>query len=238
MRAAPRSGLAIVVRALLGARTGVARADDELREADAAAAEASATPAQEEPDPTRLDVERLPPEAIEVTRDMFERGLYVHAELGGRGFAGGLGRYSDPGVWSRVGFGYEFTQWLAFGVAAELSLHALDAAAPPTTGTFQVIDALAELRLQLPLSARAALFRIGEGGIAWVPGNLLTPYGFEDVESIGLTYGGSLGFDWHLMSRHHSMGILAGARLYPNLTGPDGEQAIGIHSAAYLKYVF
>ena len=40
------------------------------------------------------------------------------------------------------------------------------------------------------------------------------------------------------MSRHHSLGLMAGARLYPNLAGPDGEAAIGIHSAAYLKYVF
>ena len=37
---------------------------------------------------------------------------------------------------------------------------------------------------------------------------------------------------------HHSLGLLAGARLYPNLAGPDGEAAVGIHSAAYLKYVF
>ena len=122
--------------------------------------------------------------------------------------------------------------------AVELSLHALDAPAPPATGTFQLIDAVAALRLQLPLSARAALFLAGEGGVGFVSGNLLVPYGIENADSIGLIYGGSLGFDWHLMSRHHSMGILAGARLYPSLDGPDDEKAIGIHSAVYLKYVF
>jgi hypothetical protein len=63
-------------------------------------------------------------------------------------------------------------------------------------------------------------------------------YGVRDADTIGFTYGGSLGFDWHLLSRHHSFGILAGARLYPNLAGLRDEQTIGIHSAAYLKYVF
>ena len=203
-----------------------------------APAEATSSPAQEEPDPTRLDVERLPPEAIEITRDMFEQGFYAHAELGARGFAGGVGRLADSGFLGRVGIGFEFTQWLALGAAVELSIHALDAPAPPNSGTFQLIDAIAELRLQLPLSARAALYLAGEGGIAVIPGNLLVPYGIEDADGAGLTYGGSLGFDWHLMSRHHSLGLMAGARLYPNLAGPDGEAAIGIHSAAYLKYVF
>ena len=44
----------------------------------------------EQPDVTRLDVERLPPEALEITRNMFARGLYVRGLLGGRGFFGGV----------------------------------------------------------------------------------------------------------------------------------------------------
>jgi hypothetical protein len=195
-------------------------------------------PSSEAPDPTRLDVERLPPEAIEVDRDMFAQGLFVGAELGGRGFAGGVGRIAQPGLFSRVLLGYELTRWLMLAAGAELSLHATDAAAPPAPATFEVVDAILQLRLQIPLGARAGLFASGEGGIGWVPGNLLEAYGLLDAGDIGLTYGGSLGFDWHLLSKHHSLGLLAGARLYPNLNGPDGELAIGIHSLAYLKYVF
>jgi hypothetical protein len=192
----------------------------------------------ETPDPTRLDVERLPPEAIAVTRDMFDHGLFLQGLIGGRGFAGGLGRISQPGMFARVGLGYELFDWLSLGTAIELSLHDTDAPPPPAPGSFEVMDMLVELRLQLPLSARAALWLAGEGGIGWTPGNLLATYGIRDANDIGLVYGGSLGFDWHLLSKHHSIGLMAGARLYPNLNGIGGETTLGIHSAAYLKYVF
>jgi hypothetical protein len=204
-----------------------------------AAAPARAQGAETEaPDATRLDVERLPPEAIDITRDMFSRGLFLQGTLGGRGFAAGLGRISRPGAFARVGLGYEFFTWLAVAAAFELSLHDTDAPAPPAPSTFELCDAVAELRLQLPLSARAALWLGGEAGVDWVPGNLLEAYGLSHADELGVMYGGSLGFDWHVLSRHHSLGLLAGARLYPNLAGLRDEQTIGIHSAAYLKYVF
>jgi len=204
----------------------------------AAATASSSTPAAEAPDPTRLDVERLPPEALEVTRDMFSSGLFVHGHLGGRGFVGGVGRLSNPGPLARVGLGLELLPWLMLGAGVELSLHETSAPPPPSPGTFQVVDLVGELRLQWPFSARAALWLAGEAGLDFLPGNLLSAYGLPDADSAGLMYGGTLGFDWHLLSRHHSIGLLAGARLYPNLQGIDGEQALGVHSAAYLKYVF
>lgn len=191
---------------------------------------------EEAPDPTRLDVERLPPEAIEVTRDMFAAGPFVYAELGGRGFAGGLGRVADAGVLGRVGVGYELSVWLLLGVSIELSLHETAAPAPPAPSSFQLIDGIAEARLRLPLSARAALWLGGEAGLGWVPGNLLPVLGIPDSESLALIYGGSLGFDWHLLSKHHTLGLRAGTRLYPGLEGTD--PTFGIHGAATLAYAF
>ena len=192
----------------------------------------------EAPDPTRLDVERLPPEAIAVTRDMYSRGLFVQAHLGGRGFVGGVGRLSQPGPFARTGLGYELSDWFMLGAALELSLHETDAPAPPNASAFQLVDVLLEARLQWPWSARAALWLAGEVGFNWVPGNLLATYGLTDADGTGPMFGGSLGFDWHLLSRHHSIGLIGGARKLPNLDGPDGEPAIAVHSAAYLKYVF
>ncbi|HEX6240722.1 MAG TPA: hypothetical protein VFZ61_07510, partial [Polyangiales bacterium] len=40
----------------------------------------------ESPDPTRLDVARLPPEAIQITRDLYAHGFFVEAQLGAQGF--------------------------------------------------------------------------------------------------------------------------------------------------------
>jgi hypothetical protein len=193
-------------------------------------------PATEAPDPTRLDVERLPPEAIELTRDMFAHGPFVYGELGGRGFVGGLGRVADPGVMGRLGVGLEITDWLLIAAAAELSLHETVAPPPPAPGSFQLLDGIAEIRLRWPMTVRASLWLGGEAGVGWVPGNLLPVLGIEDAESLSLIYGGSLGFDWHLLSKHHSIGLRAGARMYPGLNGDD--PTIGIHAAAQLAYVF
>lgn len=202
----------------------------------AVSARADAAPAREAPDPTRLDVERLPPEAIALDRDMFASGPFLYAELGGRGFTGGLGRVADPGVLGRVGFGYELAVWLLLGASAELSLHETSAPAPPKPASFQLLDGIVEARLRLPLSVRAALWLGAEGGLGWVPGDLLPVFGIADSDSLSVIYGGSLGFDWHLLSRHHSLGLRAGARRYPGLDGAD--PTLGIHASAFLAYSF
>lgn len=189
-------------------------------------------------DVTRLDVERLPPEAIQIDRDMYSHGVFVEGRLGGRGFIGGAGRYFNPGLLAHVGGGYEVAPWFLVGAALEMSLHSTDAPAPPTPTTLQIFGALVEARLQANLSARVGLWLGGELGLMSVSGNFLTTYGVQDADSLGAMFGGSLGLDWHFKNRHHSMGLLGGARLYPSLAGIDGEQAIGIHSAAYLRYVF
>lgn len=195
--------------------------------------------ASEAPDPTRLDVERLPPEAIAVTRDMYAHGLFVQAFVGSRAFFGALSSLGRPGLSTRIGLGYELADWFQLGADFELSMHALHAPRPPAEGNFQLMVAVAEARFQWPMSARCALWLAGEGGVSWTSGNLLAVHGFEDANSLQLTYGGSLGFDWHLGSRHHSLGLLAGARLYPGLARTlDAAATIAMHSSAYLKYVF
>lgn len=189
-------------------------------------------------DETRLDVERLPPEAIEITRDLYATGLYLQAITGGRGFAGGLGRYAETGFWANILVGYEVASWLMIAAGVELSMHALDAPAPPTSVTFERLEAVLAPRVQLALSARSALWIGPEVSAGFTPGDALRIYGYDAAHALGLGVGGSLGFDWHLASRHHSLGLLAGARALPSLTSPSGEPTVGIHGAAYLKYVF
>lgn len=197
-----------------------------------------AQPTEEGPDPTRLDVERLPPEAIEVSRELYAHGFFLESQLGGRGFLGGIGRYSHPGVWASLGFGYEIFGWLWVRLALEGSLHATNAPAPPSPTVFELVGITAEGRVQLAFSARFAIWLGLEVGlITAAESDVLLAYGFQDAESLAPMFGGSLGLDWHMLNRHHSIGILGGARLYPSLTIFD-EQALGIHAAAYLRYVF
>lgn len=192
----------------------------------------------EEPDPTRLDVERLPPEAIEITRDLFSHGFYLEAYVGVRSFVGGLGDLTKLGPFFHLGFGYELVSWLWIGVAAEGSLHRTDAPTPPSATVIDVFDFLAEVRIQANLTTRAALWLGGEFGIAFSTADVLRAYGLQDADNIGLVYGGQVGFDWHMRNRHHSWGLVGGARLFPNFDGFDGSVAIGVHAGMYLRYVF
>lgn len=195
-------------------------------------------PAVEEPDPTRLDVERLPPEAIEVTRDLYSHGFYLEAHLGARGFVGGVGRVSDPGFYLGIGLGYEVLPWLWLGATLEGSIHRTAAPAPPSPDVFEVIGFVGEARVQVAASERVAIWLGAEGGLAVATGDVLSTYGLQEAQSLGPVFGGRLGLDWHMRSRHHSLGLAGGARAYLPLEGADGELAIGVHGTAYLRYVF
>ena len=190
----------------------------------------------EEVDSTRLDVERLPPEAIEVTRDLYARGFFVEAQLGAIGFLGDLGEVSKPGPRLSVSFGYEFTVWLSVLVELDASFHDTKQRPPPSQTMYEMLGATAGLRLTLPLGPRAALWLDGLAGIVWTGGDVLRGLGFLDAVSATMAYGGELGFDWHVFARHHSIGLLAGGRLFPDLVR-DG-YSLGLYGSAYLRYVF
>jgi hypothetical protein len=192
----------------------------------------------EPPDSTRLDVERLPPEAIAPSREMYARGFHLRAELGGQGFAGGVGRISSLGPLALIAAGYEFTRWFALAAEFGLAMHETNAPAPPAATAFQVYTALLQARLQLPISARVAIWLSADGGAGLTSGHFLQTYGYQHAGDIGLVYGGALGFDWHFFNPHHSIGLRAGGHLYPNLAAPSGERALAIEATAYLKYVF
>ena len=207
--------------------------------APARAQEAGATELVEEGvDPTRLDVERLPPEAIRITRDLYAHGFFVEALIGGRGFYNGVGQLSHPGLWASFGLGLEIFRWLLVKIAGEASFHGTDAPPPPGPTAFEIIGATAEVRVQANLTPRFAMWVGGEGGIVYATGDVLRMYGVQDSSSIGITYGGTAGVDWHQSNRHHSLGVMGGARLYPSLVGVDDAAVLGIHGAFYVRYVF
>ncbi len=192
----------------------------------------------EAPDPTRLDVERLPPEAIQVTRELYAHGVFVEGHIGARGFIGGVGRIAHVGPFFGLTIGYEFLPWLMVGAVVEGSLHGTNAPAPPSPTVFDVLDVLGHLRFQANFSARAALWLGGDVGIGFSTSDVLRTYGLRNADSVGLIYGGQLGFDWHMRNRHHSFGLLGGARIHSNLEGVDGELAIAVHGSVYMRYVF
>lgn len=191
----------------------------------------------EGPDPTRLDVERLPPEAIEVDRDLYASGWVVEGWLGGRGFVGTLGEISNPGPYANVGLGFEWFHWLSLRVALEASLHETRGPGPPSPTAFELLGALVEVRAQLNFSATWALWVQAEGGGLLAFGDVLRTFGLDQSGSVSLQFGGSAGLDWHFDNKHTSIGLTGGARLYPGLAGPSESLGLGVHGAFYIRNV-
>lgn len=191
---------------------------------------------EEEPDPTRLDVSRLPPEAIEISRDLYAHGLFMEAQVGALGFIGDAGDVSKPGPRLAITLGYEFTDWLSLLVLGEGSLHGTKNRPPPSHTAYELAGGALGLRFSIPFNARAALWAEGLGGVVWSGGDVLRGLGFKNAHKLGIDYGGELGFDWHVRSLHHSLGVLGGARVLPSLTR-DGS-TIATYGSVYLRYVF
>jgi hypothetical protein len=197
---------------------------------------AAGEPSLEAKDPTRLDVARLPPEAVDVTRDLYAQGLFLEAQLGALGFWGDLGNVSQPGPRLSVALGYELWSWLSVLMQASASFHDTDHPPPPGRTAYEMLEAAAGLRLTAPINARAALWIDGLVGGVWTGGDVLRALGFRDAVTPTLSYGGEAGFDWHVRSRHHSLGVLGGGRVYPGLT--RNRFSTGAYGSVYLRYVF
>jgi len=225
--------LAVLASALAsGPATARAQATPARSDTDA-----SRTGSTEEPDRTRLDVERLPPEAIQVTRALYAHGLYVEGPVGGRGFIGGVGRISSVGPYLSLRVGYEILDWLWIGAIAEASMHQTATPAPPGRQVFELLGAMGDVRVQLNPTAEFALWLAGQVGFIVASTDILALYGQPAASTVGIAYGGELGADVHFHARHLSLGLLGGTRLSPSLDRL-GETAIGVHGAAYVRYVF
>ena len=141
-------------------------------------------------------------------------------------------------MWLALRFGYELLDWLWVSIVGEASIHQTNAPAPPSRSVFELLGALGEVRLQVNPTAEFAMWLGAQVGIIVSSTDVLSTYGIVNASSVGLAYGGEVGLEAHFHSRHYSLGILGGVRMAPSLDGFDGELAIGIHGAPYLRCVF
>jgi len=197
---------------------------------------APGAPVVEAVDPTRLDVARLPPEAIHITRDLYAHGLFLEAQVGALAFAGDANIVSTPGPRFALVLGYELFSWLSAVVLLDGSMHRTDNHSPPAPSAYELIGGAAGVRFNIPFTPRIALWVSGLFGLSWSSRDVLRALDFKDAFKVGANYGGELGLDWHLKSRHHSLGILGGARVYPSLARDDF--TLGGYGSLYLRYVF
>jgi hypothetical protein len=193
-------------------------------------------PEPEPVDSTRLDVDRLPPEALEPSRALYSRGLFLEAQLGGATFVGDARDVSRGGPRFAIALGYELARWFALLVELEGSMHQTSNRPPPSHTSFELLMGTVGARFSLPIDARSALFASALFGLAFTTRDVLRGLDFRDSHNPGIAYGGELGYDFHLPARHHSLGVLAGARQLPQVAQRDF--TLAIHATAYLRYVF
>lgn len=190
-------------------------------------------------DTTRLDVARLPPEAarsVGITRELYDRGLFLEAQLGGLTFVGDARRVSHAGPRLAIALGYELAAWCSLLLTVEGSQHQTRNRPPPSHTSYELVGGSLGARFTVPLGVAPSLWLAGLVGTLWSSGDVLRGLDFRDAFKLGLAYGGELGFDWHLAARHHSLGLLAGVRHLPALA--RDEFTLGLYGAGYLRYVF
>ena len=142
-------------------------------------------------------------------------------------------------TWATIGVGVEFFDWLHVLVNAEGSMHNTSGPSPPASSAFELLGGNVAVRLQANFTEAFALWIAGQFGVLIATTDILELYGFQDSTTVGISYGGEIGVDWHFRARHHSIGLLGGIRHYPSLERTGGSSpALGIHGSAYLRYVF
>lgn len=187
-------------------------------------------------DSTRLDVARLPVEAVTASRALYARGLFLEAQFGALAFAGDANIVSTPGPRFAAAVGYEVASWFSYVLLLEGSLHRTDNRAPPHPSAYELLGVASGPRFALPFGPRASIFVGGLLGVQWATKDVLRALDFRDSIKAGINYGGELGFDWHFRARHHSLGVLGGARSYPSLART--KFTLGGYGSVYLRYVF
>ncbi|MDX2019197.1 MAG: outer membrane beta-barrel protein [Deltaproteobacteria bacterium] len=163
----------------------------------------------------------------------FAHGVFVDAGLGAfvlLGKADAVG--SGPAISGRVG--YDLFRLLAVQLHVAGSTHRTDFGAAPQSGQLlQVYQTTAELKLTVPIR-QVSVYAFGGAGFAFFSTNILGTTGLTTKDKTSsLVYGGGLGLDYHLLSRHFSFGLEASFAKIQEV-----QTTGGILSTAYVRYAF
>lgn len=236
--------------------SGSAAGETDAAETNRPLASATVDDAETPPgEPTRAQVEAyldshaLPKSASSGDQGAFadvppppprHRGLVVEASPGVLFPVGAMRHVSPPSPWLQLGVGYEPWTWLLLLAQADFSVASTSyAAEPPPPRTFAQYAFGAGVRFQLASSDAFAAHAQAELGLSEVTEDVLTVYGYDDADELGLYYGGRLGLEWLVPNPHLAVGAQATLRNYTNLERTnDGAAPLGIIGALTLRYAF
>jgi len=163
----------------------------------------------------------------------FARGIFTEGEVGAVTFFGRVGENVSPGFAIGARAGYDLTRWFALQVHALGSTHETKGDGPAAGQLLQTYQGTVEGRLTLRFG-QTALFGEGGLGAARWSSNLLNVLVPDMIKfRTGFTAGGSLGFDYHSLSRHFSVGLRVGDFWLKNAANSQD-----LIATTYLRYTF
>ena len=168
----------------------------------------------------------------------FARGLYTEGEIGSVVFFGAAGGGKvGPGFAIGARGGYDLTRFFAVQLHAVGSTHETSLPGTPQDNQLlQLYQGLVEAKLTIRFG-QMSIFGEGGFGAARLSSNLLATVmykgGYLTRYRTGLTAGGGLGFDYHSLSRHFSIGVRGDFNWLRDISGSQD-----LIATAYMRYTF
>lgn len=181
----------------------------------------------------RAQVTTEPGQAVFPDPNKFAKGLYTEGEVGAVTFFGRVGDVVGPGFAIGTRLGYDVTRWFALQVHALGSTHETKGDGPWAGQLMQTYQGKAEAKLTLRFGQTALFAEGGLGAARWSTNLLNTVLGDDVKFRTGLTFGGGLGFDYHSLSRHFSVGLRSGYFLLKHAANSQD-----LIVTTYLRYTF
>jgi hypothetical protein len=191
----------------------------------------------------RAQVTTEPGTAVFPDPNKFARGLYTEGEAGAVILFGRVGEVVSPGFAIGARVGYDVFRWLAVQAHTLGSTHETKGDGPWAGQLMQTYQGTVEAKATLRFGQFAAFAEGGLGAARWstnllntldtsgkmfcIEPNCLAKY------RTGFTAGGSLGGDYHSLSRHFSVGVRAGMFWLKHVTSSED-----LIATAYLRYTF
>lgn len=171
-----------------------------------------------------------------------KKGLVLDSRIGVFGFTGELAQLATTAPYASLQLGYEIFDWLMVFGQAELALTTTGGDGKTRKRAFPIFGFGGGVRVTVHVTPRVALFLApGIGAIvADVPERALAIYGYQDLESLGLSLNGRLGLEWYAVNRHFALGISGGPRFAPSLakTAANASPGLAWDVGAGIRYTF
>lgn len=171
-----------------------------------------------------------------------KKGVVIDSRIGVFGFTGDLAALATTAPWATIQVGYEIFDWLMVFGQAELAMTTTGGDGNTRKRAFPLFGFGGGLRATVHATPRVAFFLEPNLGaiVADVPERALAIYGYQDLESLGLSVGGRLGFEWYAVSRHFALGLSGGPRFVPSFsrTAANATPGLAWDAGAGIRYTF